>query len=94
MRQFPAVSTHCALTFALKGSSFSALAPFLLHESRAAFLALIAAGVMLAGAQKPVPLGIQLVTHIRVSVADAPTTDRDVLHRVVVLEDRWKKGGE
>jgi hypothetical protein len=74
-----------ALTgFALKRSSFSALAPFLLHESGATSLALISACVMLARAQKTVPRGVQLVTDVSVSVADASTADRDVFDGVIV----------
>ena len=80
------------LTFALEGTSLSALTPFLLHESRAAFLALIAASVMFARAEKTVPVRVQFVTHVRVTVANATTADRDVLHRVVVLWVGGRKG--
>ena len=75
-------------------SSFSALTPFLLHESWTACLALISAGVMLAGAEETIPVGVQFVANVGVTVANAPTTDRNVLHRVVILRWGRKKSGK
>lgn len=70
--------------FTLERFSFSALTPLLLDESWAAGVTLISAGVMFARAKKTIPRRVQLVTRVSVSVADAPTTDGNVFHRVVV----------
>ena len=47
---------------------------------------------MLAGAEETIPVGVQFVANVGVTVANAPTTDRNVLHRVVIL--RWGRKKE
>ena len=49
---------------------------------------------MLAGAEETIPVGVQFVANVGVTVANAPTTDRNVLHRVVILRWGRKKSGK
>ena len=78
------------LTFALEALAVAGGPPALLDEAVAAALAARATRVVLAATLQLIPVvWVRDVTHARVSVAHAPTADRNVFYRVKVLQSKY-----